>query len=258
LTRAIDFEVDRQIGVVAGGEKVVQETRHWDEAGGRTISGRSKEEAHDYRYFPEPDLVPVAPDDAMRAEVRASMPELPAATRARLVADWGIKEDDARVLVATPGLVEYTERAVASLQSGTAKDVVNWVRQDVLAYLNESDLSPAVLTPEMLGELTGLVADGTISRNQGKDVLLESLQEQRWPRDIVEARGLAQVSDEGELGAAVDAVLAANASVVDEYRAGDDDAKKKKRGFLMGQLMRELKGQGNPQVLNRLLDDRLA
>jgi aspartyl-tRNA(Asn)/glutamyl-tRNA(Gln) amidotransferase subunit B len=258
LTRAIDFEVDRQIGVVAGGEKVVQETRHWDEAGGRTISGRSKEEAHDYRYFPEPDLVPVAPDDAMRAEVRASMPELPAATRARLVADWGIKEDDARVLVATPGLVEYTERAVASLQSGTAKEVVNWVRQDVLAYLNESDLSPAVLTPEMLGELTGLVADGTISRNQGKDVLLESLQEQRWPRDIVEARGLAQVSDEGELGAAVDAVLAANASVVDEYRAGDDDAKKKKRGFLMGQLMRELKGQGNPQVLNRLLDDRLA
>jgi aspartyl-tRNA(Asn)/glutamyl-tRNA(Gln) amidotransferase subunit B len=237
---------------------VVQETRHWDEAGNRTISGRSKEEAHDYRYFPEPDLVPVAPTAAMREAVRSTMPELPAARRARLVGEWGIKEDDARVIVDSPGLADYAERAVAALGAGTPKDVANWVRQEVLGYLNEADLSPAVLSPEMLAEVVGLVAAGTISRNQGKDVLDESLREQKWPRDIVEARGLAQVSDEGELAAAVDGVLAANASVVDEYRAGDDDAKKKKRGFLMGQLMRELKGKGNPQVLNRLLDERLA
>jgi aspartyl-tRNA(Asn)/glutamyl-tRNA(Gln) amidotransferase subunit B len=258
LVRAIEHEAARQISLREAGGAVVQETRHWDEAGGRTISGRSKEEAHDYRYFPEPDLVPVAPTAAMREAVRSTMPELPAARRARLVAEWGIKEDDARVIVGSPGLADYAERAAAALEAGAPKDVANWVRQEVLSYLNEADLSPAVLSPEMLAEVVGLVATGTISRNQGKDVLDESLREQKWPRDIVEERGLAQVSDEGELAAAVDAVLAANASVVDEYRAGDDDAKKKKRGFLMGQLMRELKGKGNPQVLNRLLDERLA
>jgi aspartyl-tRNA(Asn)/glutamyl-tRNA(Gln) amidotransferase subunit B len=258
LVRAIEHEAQRQISLREAGDTVVQETRHWDEAGGRTISGRSKEEAHDYRYFPEPDLVPVAPTAAMRDAVRSTMPELPAARRARLVAEWNIKADDARVIVDSPGLADYAERAVAALEAGSPRDVANWVRQEVLGYLNEADLSPALLSPEMLAEVVGLVATGTISRNQGKDVLDESLREQKWPRDIVEARGLAQVSDEAELAAAVDAVLTASASVVDEYRSGDDDAKKKKRGFLMGQLMRELKGKGNPQVLNRLLDERLA
>ena len=124
---------------VEAGERIVQETRHWDEDGGRTISGRTKEEAHDYRYFPEPDLVPVAPTDEMRAHVRASMPELPAARRARLIAEWGIKEDDACVLVDVPGLADYAERGGRRADGGgTPKDVVNWVRQDVLAYLNET------------------------------------------------------------------------------------------------------------------------
>src|SRR3954447_5140362 len=235
LLRAVEFEQGRQWELVSAGEKVVQETRHWDEEGGRTISGRSKEEAHDYRYFDEPDLVPVAPTDEMRKRVRATMPELPAAHRARLIADWEIKDDDAYILVDVPGLADYAARAVAALDGGgTAKDVVNWVRQDVLAYANETGLSPAVLAPEMLAELVGLVAAGTISRNQGKDVLAESLREEKWPRDIVEAKGLAQVSNEGELAAVVDRVLAENGSVVDEYRAGDDGARKKKRGFLMG------------------------
>jgi aspartyl-tRNA(Asn)/glutamyl-tRNA(Gln) amidotransferase subunit B len=258
LVRAIEHESERQWALVSAGEKVVQETRHWDEERGRTISGRSKEEAHDYRYFDEPDLVPVAPTDEMRAHVRATMPELPAARRARLIADWGIKADDAYILVDVPGLADYAARAVAALDGGgTPKDVVNWVRQDVLAYLNETGLAPAILAPEMLAELVGLVASGTISRNQGKDVLAESLREEKWPRDIVEAKGLAQVSNEGELAAVVDRVLADNASVVAEYRAGDDGARKKKRGFLMGKLQAELEGQGNAQVLSKLLDDRL-
>ena len=163
------------------------------------------------------------------------------------------------MLVDVPGLADYAERAVAALNGGgSAKDVVNWVRQDVLGYLNETDGSPAELSAEMLAELVGLVAAGTISRNQAKDVLLESLQEMKWPRDIVEARGLAQVSDEATLAAVVDDVLAANAVVVDEYRAGDDKVKKKKRGALMGELMKASKGQGNAQVLNRLLDERLS
>jgi aspartyl-tRNA(Asn)/glutamyl-tRNA(Gln) amidotransferase subunit B len=256
LVHAIEFEADRQWDLLQDGEKIVQETRHWDEARGETIAGRSKEEAHDYRYFPEPDLVPVAPTAEMREHVRTTMPELPAARRARYIGDWGIKEEDARVLVDTPGLAEYAEKAVLAA-GGDAKDVVNWVRQDVMAYVNETGLSPAVLSPEMLGELVGLVRAATISRNQAKDVLDESLREEKWPKAIVEARGLAQVSDEGELGALVDEVLAANAAMVDEWRAGDDKVKKKKRGGLMGEVMKASKGKGNPQILNKLLDEKL-
>src|SRR5436190_1064779 len=123
LVRAVEFETQRQAGRLESGERVTQETRHWDEDRGVTISGRSKEEAHDYRYFPEPDLVPVMPTDEMRARVHASMPELPAARRARLVEEWGLKDDDGRVLVDVPGLADYAERAVAALRTGTAKDV---------------------------------------------------------------------------------------------------------------------------------------
>ena len=261
LLRAIEYEGDRQWALTQAGEKVVQETRHWDEESGRTISGRSKEEAHDYRYFPEPDLVPVEPTQEMRDRVRASMPELPAAQRARYIDQWGIGAEDARVLVEVPGLAVYAERAVAALRDGdggSAKDVVNWVRQEVLAYVNETGLSPAVLAPEMLAELVGLVASGTISRQQARDVLAESLREEKWPRTIVEARGIAQVSDEGAIAGVVDRVLAANPGVADEYRVGDDGAKKKKWLFLMGQVMRELKGQGNAQVINGILERRLA
>ncbi len=202
--------------------------------------------------------MPVAPTDEMRADVRATMPELPAARRTRLIAEWGIKEDDARVLVNVPGLVDYTATAIAALKSGTPKDVVNWVRQDVLAYLNDtSGLSPALLTPEMLAELVDLVTDGTISRPQAKDVLDESLREDKWPRDIVEARGIAQVSDEGAIAAVVDEVIAANADVVADYRAGDEKTKKQKQGFLFGQIKRALGGDANPQMITKLLLDRL-
>ena len=227
---------------------------------GRTISGRSKEEAHDYRYFPEARSRSGRADAGDARRVRATMPELPAAQRARYVEQWGISAEDARVLVDVPGLADYAERAVAALTGGggSAKDVVNWVRQEVLAYVNESGLSPAVLSPEMLAELVGLVAAGTISRQQAKDVLAESLREEKWPRTIVEERGLSQVSDESAIAEVVDRVLAANPGVADEYRAGDEGAQKKKRGFLMGQVMRELKGQGNAQVINRVLDQRLA
>jgi len=259
LVRAVDYETRRQSELIEAGERVVQETRHWDEDGGRTISGRSKEEAHDYRYFPEPDLVPVAPTDEMRERVRNSMPELPAARRTRLREAWDIKEEDARVMVDVPGLADYAERAVAALKGGAAKDVANWVRQDVLAFLNDRGLSPAVLAPEMLAELVGLVSDGTISRGQAKDVLAESMAEDKWPRSIVEERGLAQVSDAGELGGVVDRVLAEQGPVVEEYRsATDDKVRDNKHKFLMGQLMRELKGKGNAQVLKDLLDERLS
>jgi aspartyl-tRNA(Asn)/glutamyl-tRNA(Gln) amidotransferase subunit B len=260
LGRAIDYEIERQIAAMEAGERVVQETRHWDEADGRTHGMRTKEGSSDYRYFPEPDLVPLAPSVEMRAAAAALVPELPQARRARLVADWGITETDARVLVDVEGLADFAEAAAAVLDGGAPRDVVNWCTGDVMAYLNETNLSIEVLplAPDGLAELVGLVAAGALSRNQAKDVLGECLREPKRPKQVVEERGLAQVSDTGALGAVVDEVLAAHADAVEEYRAGDDKVRKKKRGFLMGEAMKALKGQGNPQVLNRLLDERLG
>jgi aspartyl-tRNA(Asn)/glutamyl-tRNA(Gln) amidotransferase subunit B len=257
LSRAVEYEIERQAELLDAGERVVQETRHWNEEDGRTHSMRSKEEAFDYRYFPEPDLVPVAPTDDMRATAQTSVPELPAARRARYVSEWGISEHDARVLVEVPGLGDYADAAVVA--GGVPVEVAKWSTGEVLGYLNETGLSPEVLplAPDGLAELVGLVADGTLSRTMAKDVLDEGLREGKRPKEVVDERGLAQVSDESELGRAVDDVLAANASTVEEWRAGDDKVRKKKRGFLMGELMKAMKGKGNPAVLNRLLDERL-
>jgi aspartyl-tRNA(Asn)/glutamyl-tRNA(Gln) amidotransferase subunit B len=264
LGRAIDYEIERQTIALDAGERIVQETRHWDEADGRTHSMRTKEGSSDYRYFPEPDLVPVAPTAEMRAEVQASMPELPAARRARLVEAWGIRESDARVLVGTEGLADYAEAAVVALGhgegGGTPADVVNWCVGDVLGHLNETGLSPVVLplAPDGLAELVGLVAAETISRKQAKDVLAECLREPKRPKQVVEERGISQVSDVGAIEAVVDQVLADNADAVADYRAGDDKVRKKKSGFLRGEIMKTLKGSGNPQVVNQLLDQKLA
>ena len=262
LGRAIEYEIERQTGMLASGERIVQETRHWDEADGRTHGMRTKEGSSDYRYFPEPDLVPVAPTDDMRRRAGEGLPELPAASRARLVAEWGIAEQDARVLIDVPGLAEYAEAATRTLapDGGTARDVVNWCTGDVLAYLNETGLSVEVLplAPDGLAELVGLVADGTLSRSLAKDVLGECLREPKRPEQVVAERGLAQVSDAGELGSIVDRVLAENADAVEQYRAGDDKERKKKRGFLFGQVMGATDRKGNPQLINELLDARLA
>jgi aspartyl-tRNA(Asn)/glutamyl-tRNA(Gln) amidotransferase subunit B len=260
LGRAIEYEIERQVGAIEAGERIVQETRHWDEADGRTHSMRTKEGSSDYRYFPEPDLVPVAPTDEMRARVHESMPELPAARRARLQAEWSIGDTEARVLVGTPGLAEFAEAAVVALEGGSPSDVVKWSNGEVLGYLNESGLSPAVLplSPDGLAELVGLVDAGLISRSQAKDVLGECLAGAKRPKQVVAERGLSQVSDAGEVGAVVDEVLAANADAVAEYRSGDDKVRKKKRGFITGEVMKALKGQGNPKVVNQLLDEKLA
>jgi aspartyl-tRNA(Asn)/glutamyl-tRNA(Gln) amidotransferase subunit B len=259
LGRAIDYEIDRQIRAIEAGERIVQETRHWDEAEGRTGSMRSKEGSSDYRYFPEPDLVPVAPTAEMLATARATMPELPAARRDRLVESWGVSDADARVLVSTPGLAGYAEAAVAALTGGAPKDVVNWCIGDVLAHLNETGLSAQVLplAPDGLGELVDLVAAGEISRSQAKDVLDECLAEAKRPKQVVADRGLAQVSDEGALTTVIDQVLNDNADVVAEYRAADEKGRKGKRGFLFGKVMQATNRTANPQVVNALLDTRL-
>ncbi|MDQ1518479.1 MAG: aspartyl-tRNA(Asn)/glutamyl-tRNA(Gln) amidotransferase subunit [Actinomycetota bacterium] len=264
LVRALEYEAGRQADVLEAGEAVVQETRHWDEDAGRTYSLRSKEEAYDYRYFPEPDLVPLSPSAEWREQVRAAMPELPAARKTRLVEAWGISDVDAGVLVGTPGLADYAEAAVAASAAGAAglagRDVTNWVTGDLLANVRETGAAPAelALSPGGLAELVGLVADGTLSRPLAKEVLGAALSGGGSPAAIVAERGLAQVSDEGSLEAAVAAVLATHPAEVERYRSGEDKDRKKLRGFFMGKVMAEMKGRGNPQVLNRLLDEALG
>jgi len=260
LGRAIDFEIARQAECLARGERIVQETRHWDEADGRTHGMRTKEGSSDYRFFPEPDLVPVAPDPDERARIAAALPELPSARRTRLVDAWGISAADARVLLDVEGLADYAEAATAALTAGTARDVTHWSTGDVLAWLRDGGIAPVQLAwgPERLAELVSLVADGTVSRNQAKEVLTEGLQSGTAPREIVAARRLAQVSDEGELARVVAQVLEAHADVAAEYRAGDDKVRKKKIGFLTGQAVTATNKQGNPQVLRRLLEEQLA
>jgi aspartyl-tRNA(Asn)/glutamyl-tRNA(Gln) amidotransferase subunit B len=259
LGRAIEYEIERQEAALESGERIVQETRHWDEADGRTHSMRTKEGSSDYRYFPEPDLVPVAPTAGMRAGVQASMPELPAARRTRLQQEWGISEAEARVLMGTEGLADYAEAAVAALDGGTPRDVVRWANGDVLGHLNETGLSPVVLplSPDGLAELVDLLAAGTISRTQAKDVLAECLAEAKRPKQVVEERGLSQVSDVGALEAVIDQVLAEHADVVADYRAGDDKVRKKKSGALMGMVMQALEGSGNGEVVRQLLGQKL-
>jgi aspartyl-tRNA(Asn)/glutamyl-tRNA(Gln) amidotransferase subunit B len=259
LGRAIEFEIDRQVSLLEAGDRVVQETRHWDEAEAKTHGMRTKEGSSDYRYFPEPDLVPVAPTDRQRARVREVVPELPAARRARLVADWGISDDQARVLIDVPGLADYAEAAVATLAGGAPSDVARWCTGDLLAFLNETGATPAVLplAPDGLAELVGLLADGTLSRGLAQDVLAECLRVPKRPRDVVDERGLAQVRDEGELARVVDDVLAAHPEVLAAYQAGDAKERKKKGNFLMGEAMRVTGNQGDPKLLNRLIRERL-
>jgi len=255
LGRALEFERSRQAGLLEAGERVVQETRHFNEADGSTHGMRSKEEAFDYRYFPEPDLVPIAPSEEWRASVRAALPELPAAKRARLVAEWGISEADARVLVATPELLAYAEATVAA--GALPRDVVVWCTTEVLRVLNEGgtlDTLPA----DGFAELLALVSDGSVSRSQARDVLAEALASGARPRAIVAERGMAQVSDESALAAVIDDVLEGAAAEVERWRTGDEKDRKKLRGFFMGKAMAALKGQGNPQVLTRLLEERLG
>ncbi len=258
LRDAMDHEAARQIEILEDGGEIRQETRLWNENEGHTASMRSKEEAYDYRYFPEPDLVPVQPTDELRAHVRATMPELPAARRTRLMAELSISEQDARTLLSTDGLADFAEAAV--VLGAPPRDAALWTTQDVSAHLNVLGGGATVegLDPGLLVETLQLVSDGLVSRNQGKEVFAAALAGEGRPAQIVADRGLAQVSDSGALGAVVDEVFAANSAAVQEWRDGDDKVRKKKRGFLMGEAMKALKGQGNPQLLNQLIDERLA
>jgi len=254
VERALAFEIERQRGVLQRGAAVEQETRHWDERREVTFASRSKEEAQDYRYFPEPDLVPLVVDEAWLERVRASLPELPAARRDRFIVAFGLSPYDAELLTATPAVAAFYERAVALLPQ--PKTVANWLVGDVAAYLNETgrDLDQVSLSPDRLAALLRLMEEGTISGRIAKDVLVEMIRDDKDPSAIVEARGLRQISDEDALTRAIDAVIAEHPGPAAEIRAG----KSKAIGFLVGQVMKATGGRANPEAVNRLLRNRLV
>ena len=251
LQRAVAFEIQRQIGVIEGGGTIIQETRHWDENTGMTSSMRSKEESEDYRYFQEPDLVPLHVDDEWRQRVFASLPELPAARRRRLVAA-GTDRQTAATMVESGDLADMFDAAVAA--GADAKLVGNWLTGEVVAYLrrNETTLAETALMPDHLCDLADLVGAGKLSSTAGKDVLGYVLAGEGAPGEVAAAHDLTQISDEGALDVEIDKILEASPEVLERLRAGD----MKPIGFLVGQVMKATRGKADPKVVSELIRSR--
>lgn len=258
VERAIDFEIRRQMELLEDGGRIVQETRNWDADRGRSTPMRSKEHAHDYRYFPEPDLLPLETSRERLAELREELPELPRERRARFVSSYGLPEYDAEVLTARRDLADYFEAAVALHDN--PKGLSNWVMGDILRLVREEKLDDALVierwpvTPENLAALVRLIDDATISGKIAKTVFEEMHQSGDAPADIVERKGLRQVTDEGAITEAVNAVLEQHPDKVEEYRGGKD----KLIGFFVGQVMKATGGKANPKAVNEILRSRLA
>jgi aspartyl-tRNA(Asn)/glutamyl-tRNA(Gln) amidotransferase subunit B len=251
--QAIEAEAKRQIAVWEQGGTVEQETRLFDSARSATRSMRSKEEAHDYRYFPDPDLVPLVLDEAWVDGLRRALPELPDDKRARFMRDYGLSAYDAAVLVAEQATADYFEIAA---KGRDAKQAANWIMGDFFSALNRTGktIETSPVSAAALGKLLDLVADSTISGRIAKDVLEAMVETGDDPADIVEKRGLRQVTDTAAIDMAVAQVLAANADKVAEYRAG----REKLFGFFVGQVMRAMAGKGNPALVNDTLRSKLA
>ncbi|HKB13534.1 MAG TPA: Asp-tRNA(Asn)/Glu-tRNA(Gln) amidotransferase subunit GatB [Vicinamibacterales bacterium] len=254
LQKALDYEIDRQIDVVSGGGRVVQETRLWDAAAGRTVSMRSKEETHDYRYFPDPDLPAVVVDAARSAAIRAAMPELPDVRRRRLVAQYALPEYDAMQLTQSRALADYFEAAVAA--GAPAKAASNWIMGELARKLKEqgADVASAPLTADRLAGLLVLIDKGTISGSMAKDVFETMYASGRSASAIVEAEGLTVIDDEAQIAELIGQVVASNGDAVAQYRAG----KASTFGFLVGQVMKAAKGKANPKRVNELLQKALG
>jgi aspartyl-tRNA(Asn)/glutamyl-tRNA(Gln) amidotransferase subunit B len=253
VMQAIEYEARRQIELIEEGGRVEQQTRLFDAARGITRPMRSKEEAHDYRYFPDPDLVLLVLDPGWVERLRAELPELPEAKKARFVSDYALSPYDAGVLVAERATSEYFETVAAGRD---AKAVAHWVTGDLFGALNRRgiDIAHSTVPTAASGQLIDLIAGGTISNRLAKDVLAEMVETGAEPAAIVEAKGLRQVTDSSAIEAAIDAVLTAQAEKVAEYRAGRD----KLYGFFVGQVMRATQGKANPTLVNELLKKKLA
>jgi aspartyl-tRNA(Asn)/glutamyl-tRNA(Gln) amidotransferase subunit B len=249
VQRALDYEIGRQMSALESGERIVHETRLFDPATGRTFPMRSKEEAHDYRYFPEPDLPPLQIAPAWIEALRRTLPELPDARRRRFVAQYALPDYDAGVLTQSSALASYFEAVAAAC--GNAKAASNWIMGELTRKMNElgAEVERVPLTPDALAGLIRLVDSGTISGLTAKDVFEKMYASGRSAAEIVESEGLARIDDEGAVHAAVVKVLEANADAVKQYRGG----KKQTYGFLVGQVIKSMGGKANPALVNAIM-----
>ncbi len=254
LQKALEFEIERHIGIVESGGRISQETRLWNQSAGRTDSMRSKEKAHDYRYFPEPDLLPIHISSAWREDIRRALPELPKAKRSRFVASYGITPYDAEVLAATQPLADYFESVAKSGVS--PKNAANWMQTELLRRLNDSgkEIKSSPVSPSALGELLTLIESGQITGAIGKKVFATMFESGRPAADIVASEGLAQINDTSAIEQAAREIIAKNADNVAKFRAGNEGVFK----FFVGQVMKSTRGQANPQVVNDILRKLLS
>ncbi|HLF82866.1 MAG TPA: Asp-tRNA(Asn)/Glu-tRNA(Gln) amidotransferase subunit GatB [Blastocatellia bacterium] len=253
LQKALEYEIDRQIAAIEAGETIVQETRLWNERESKTYSMRSKEEAHDYRYFPEPDLSPLVIAQDMVETLRAELPELPEARRRRFVDEYGLSLDDAAQLTDSRGMADYFE-TVARV-CGNAKAAANWILNELMREMKSAsaDISTAPVAAESLAEMIKMIDGGVISGKMAKDVLAQMYQSGKTAEEIVRAMGGSQVSDEAAIRAFVDQAIASNPKQLEQYRAG----KISLVGFFVGQVMKLSGGRANPQVVNEVLKNVL-
>lgn len=253
VQRALEFEIRRQRALLERGEPVIQETRLWDANRNVTVSMRGKEEAHDYRYFPDPDLVRVTVDDEWVQSVRATLPELPDAKRERFLSQYGLPGYDAQVLTSSKALANYFEEVVRGIDQ--PKTVSNWIMSELLRELkkDEREIEACPVPPENLVELLRLIDKGVVSGKMAKNVFEEMYRTGKHAAKIVEERGLVQVKDEGAIESLIDEVLAESPTEVESYRAG----KEKLFGFFVGQVMKKSKGKANPKIVNEILRDKL-
>lgn len=253
VRQGIEYEEKRQRGILLKGGEIEQETRRFDETTGTTVLMRSKEEANDYRYFPEPDLPNYYISDDWIKEVKDSIPEMPDKRRARYVNEWGIPEYDAKVLTQTKEMSDFYEATVAN--GGDAKLASNWLMGEVNAYLNDKqiELEDTALTPEHLATMIKLIQDGTISSKIAKKVFKEIITNDTEPKAWVEAKGMVQLSDPAKLQPIIDEVLDNNQQSIEDFKNGKDRA----FGFLVGNIMKQTRGKANPKVVNKLLTESL-
>jgi aspartyl-tRNA(Asn)/glutamyl-tRNA(Gln) amidotransferase subunit B len=254
LAHALEYEIERQVGVLESGGTITQETRLWNVAAGRTVSMRSKEFAHDYRYFPDPDLLPLIASTALVEQAERDMPELPAAKRARFIADYGISAYDAGVLTSTRALASYFEAVVKA--GANAKSAASWISVELLRRLNDAEKSieECPVAPEALAELLVIVERGEITAASGKKVFSEMFDTGKKPAEIIAAGSMAQISDTGAIETIARAIIAKSPDNVAKYKGGNEGVFK----FFVGQVMRETKGQANPQIVNDILKRVLA
>ena len=251
IVRAIDYEIGRQIDVLEDGGKIDQETLRWDEVSGKTFTMRSKEDAQDYRYFPEPDLGIIEISEEWKEEIRKSLPEMPEERKVRYMEEFKLPEYDSNIIVSSKYLSDFFEEACKVCNN--PKAVSNWIMTDIIRVQNEEDLEQMPFTAEQLGKLIVLIDKGTISSSIAKKVFEELLEEPRDPEQIIKEKGWVQISDEGAIKEVVLKILEANPQSIVDYKAGRDRA----LGFLVGQAMKETKGKANPQLLNKLFLEEL-